>query len=112
MVVMLDEPNASLDFDSKAESESIHAPSITESVSSPASVALLAPKLAGVRPLAHPGRLPRGFELSPAEKAVLRKCNGQKTTQAIFDSGIELDGDALTLFLKRCAKVKLITFKR
>jgi len=112
MVVMLDEPGASLDFESEPEPEPMHAGEAEPLVSSPPQGMTLAPKLAGVRPLAHPGRLPRGFDLSAAEKGVLRKCNGQQTTQAIFDSGIELDGDALTAFLKRCAKVKLITFKK
>jgi hypothetical protein len=69
-------------------------------------------KLATVRPLAHPGRLPRRFELSEAEKVVLRLCNGQRTTKAILNEDIALDASALTVFLKRCAQVKLVTFKR
>ena len=72
----------------------------------------LSSKLASVRPLAHPGRLPRKFALTEAEKEVLRLCNGQRTSQAILDSGIDLDGSQLTAFMKRCAQVKLVTFKR
>ena len=72
----------------------------------------LSSKLASVRPLAHPGRLPRKFELTEAEKEVLRLCNGRRTSQAILDSGIDLDGSQLTAFMKRCAQVKLVTFKR
>ena len=112
MVVMLEEPSASLDFEPEPEPEQMDVSQAVPLVSGAPVVTTLAPKLAGVRPLAHPGRLPRGFDLSAAEKGVLRKCNGQQTTQTIFDSGIELDGDALTAFLKRCAKVKLITFKK
>ena len=120
MVVMLDEPSASLSAEPepelKLELEPVvasSAPALVSEVQSTAPAgAGLSPRLAGVRPLAHPGRLPRGFELSAGEKGVLRKCNGQQTTQSILDAGIELDGATLTAFLKRCAKVKLVTFKK
>jgi hypothetical protein len=42
----------------------------------------------------------------------LRLCDGRRTTQAILDEDNSFDGAALTDFMKRCAKVKLITFKR
>jgi hypothetical protein len=71
----------------------------------------LSPKLASVAPLAHPGRLPKGFALSPLEKAVLRACDGRRTTQAIHDANPGLSAADLSDLLKRCARVKLVTFK-
>ena len=115
MVVVLDEPMASLapeqpvdrkvDLDGSIQS----APSPLRSA--PQDLGL-SPKLASVRPLAHPGRLPRKFELTETEKEVLRLCDGRCTTQSILESGIGLDGAQLTAFMKRCAQVKLVTFKR
>ncbi|MDE0881361.1 MAG: hypothetical protein OSB21_02095, partial [Myxococcota bacterium] len=71
----------------------------------------LSPKLASVAPLAHPGRLPKGFALSPLEKAVLRACDGRRTTQAIHDANPGLSAADLSDLLKRCARIKLVTFK-
>ena len=106
----LDEPSASLE----PEIEPHAAP---QKVAAPrdlgvASKGVLAPKLAHVRPVAHPGRLPAGFALTPGEKAVLRLCDGMRTTTDVLGIQAELDAAALTAFLKRCARVKLVTFKR
>ena len=118
MVVTLDEPTASLAPESSAERKVdlvVDDPSVPSSPSALRPVPLdvgLSAKLASVRPLAHPGRLPRKFELSEAEKEVLRLCNGHRTTQSILDSDINLDGSQLSAFMRRCAQVKLVTFKR
>jgi len=118
MVINLDGPTASLEPELPAEPKvdlgvSPVVPAAAPSPLRPAPEPVgLSPKLALVRPLAHPGRLPRKFELTEAEKVVLRLCNGYRTTQSILEYGIDLDGEQLTAFMKRCAQVKLVTFKR
>lgn len=118
MVVNIDESMASLELETSVETKVDlvdNERAVTPSASPLRPVpegAGLSSKLASVRPLAHPGRLPRKFALTEAEKEVLRLCNGQRTSQAILDSGIDLDGSQLTAFMKRCAQVKLVTFKR
>jgi hypothetical protein len=106
LVFRLDEPSASLE--PEVEPDVVQ----KKGAAPPATGGELAPKLAHVRPVAHPGRLPAGFALSPSEKAVLRLCDGMRTTTDVLSAQSELGAEALTAFLKRCARVKLVTFKR
>jgi hypothetical protein len=62
--------------------------------------------------LAHPGRLRGDFALTEIEKLVLRHCDGKRSSAAVHALNLGLNAAELTAFLKRCAAVKLITFRR